>query len=62
MAIGQIPPTIETVVAQIPPVLDVATCIVFEDQFEVPLGLHTLDDFRKWAMSDAFPTKCGLTI
>jgi Uma2 family endonuclease len=33
----------------------VATSVIFEEQIEVPLALGSLDDFRRWAISDAFP-------
>ena len=33
----------------------VATCVVFEEQVEVPLAVRSLDDFRRWALSDEFP-------
>jgi Uma2 family endonuclease len=29
--------------------------VIFEDRVTVPLGLRSLDEFRHWAMSDAFP-------
>jgi Uma2 family endonuclease len=32
-----------------------ATCVVFEEQIEVPLAVRSLDDFRRWALSDEFP-------
>jgi len=32
-----------------------ATSIVFEEQFEVPLTMRSLADFRRWATSDEFP-------
>jgi hypothetical protein len=32
-----------------------ATCVVFEEQVEVPLALRSLADFRRWALSDKFP-------
>ncbi|MBX3440297.1 MAG: Uma2 family endonuclease, partial [Planctomycetaceae bacterium] len=34
-----------------------AKCVVFQDQIEIPLGIDSLDDFRQWARSDAFPTE-----
>ncbi|MCZ6792129.1 MAG: Uma2 family endonuclease [Planctomycetota bacterium] len=33
------------------------TTLVFEDQFEMPLDLRTLEDFRRWALSDDFPQR-----
>jgi Uma2 family endonuclease len=33
----------------------VVTSVVFEEQVEVPLTLHSLADFRHWATSDQFP-------
>jgi Uma2 family endonuclease len=32
-----------------------ATCIILEEQLEIPLGLKSLEDFRRWAVSDDFP-------
>jgi Uma2 family endonuclease len=29
--------------------------VIFEDWLEIPVGLRTLADFRRWALSDAFP-------
>ena len=34
-----------------------ATIVVFEEQVEVPLDLRSLADFRRWALSDAFPER-----
>jgi Uma2 family endonuclease len=34
-----------------------ARCVVYEDQVEIPLGLTSLEDFRNWAVSDAFPER-----
>jgi len=34
-----------------------ARTIVFEEQFEVPLDIGTLGDFRRWALSDGFPER-----
>jgi Uma2 family endonuclease len=34
-----------------------ATTLVIEDQLEIPLALHSLADFRRWAASDAFPER-----
>jgi Uma2 family endonuclease len=31
--------------------------VVFEEQVGIPLGLRTLADFRRWALSDAFPER-----
>ena len=31
------------------------TCIVFEEELEIPLGLKSLEDFRRWAVSEDFP-------
>jgi Uma2 family endonuclease len=33
----------------------VATAVVFEDRVVVPLGLASLADFRRWALSEEFP-------
>jgi Uma2 family endonuclease len=32
-----------------------ATSVLFEELVEVPLSLGSLADFRRWALSDAFP-------
>lgn len=32
-------------------------CVVFEEQLEVPLNLTSLEEFRKWAVSDRFPDR-----
>lgn len=32
-----------------------ATGVVFEELVEVPLAVRSLDDFRRWALSDDFP-------
>lgn len=32
-----------------------ATTVVFEDRFEVPLSVRSLADFRRWALSAEFP-------
>jgi len=32
-----------------------ATSVIFEEQVEVPLGLRSLEDFRRWTKSDEFP-------
>lgn len=29
--------------------------VIFEEQVEVPLEIHSLDDFRRWTRSDDFP-------
>src|SRR3569833_499404 len=29
--------------------------VIFEDRVTVPLGLRSLDEFRRWALSNAFP-------
>ena len=34
-----------------------ATTLVIEEQVEIPLNLHSLADFRRWAASDAFPER-----
>lgn len=31
------------------------TTILIEEQIEIPLNLHSLADFRDWAVSDQFP-------
>jgi len=31
--------------------------VVFEEQLEIPLNLHSLADFRRWATSDDFPER-----
>ena len=32
-----------------------ATTVLFEEQVEVPLGIRSLSDFRRWAVGDDFP-------
>jgi hypothetical protein len=32
-----------------------ATSVLFEERIEVPLTIRSLDDFRRWALSDEFP-------
>jgi Uma2 family endonuclease len=32
-----------------------STLLSFEEQFEMPLSLHSVADFRRWALSDDFP-------
>ncbi len=32
-----------------------ATIVNFENAFEMPMGLNSLDDFRRWTSTDAFP-------
>ena len=32
-----------------------ATSVIFEERVEIPLTLHSLADFRRWALSDGFP-------
>jgi len=34
-----------------------ATTVLFEEQVEVPLGIQSLADFRRWALGDDFPEK-----
>jgi Uma2 family endonuclease len=34
-----------------------ATMIRFEEQLEIPLGIRSLADFRRWATSDDFPER-----
>ncbi len=34
-----------------------ATTLVIEEQIEIPMNLHSLVDFRRWATSDAFPER-----
>ncbi len=34
-----------------------AMTMVFEDQFEMPLGFDSLSDFRGWALSDEYPQR-----
>jgi Uma2 family endonuclease len=34
-----------------------AATVVIEEQVEIPLDLHSLADFRRWATSDAFPER-----
>lgn len=34
-----------------------AGSILFEEQIEVPMGLHSLAEFRRWATSDEFPER-----
>jgi Uma2 family endonuclease len=31
--------------------------MIFEDQFEMPLGFESLNDFRRWALSDEYPER-----
>ena len=31
------------------------TTVLFEEQIEIPLGIQSLADFRRWAISDQFP-------
>lgn len=31
--------------------------VLFEEQVEVPLSIQTLEDFRRWALSDDFPER-----
>ncbi len=32
-----------------------ATTVLFEERMEIPLGIRSLTDFRRWAVSDQFP-------
>lgn len=32
-----------------------ASCLIIEDRLELPLEVRTLDEFRRWALSDDFP-------
>jgi Uma2 family endonuclease len=34
-----------------------AGSVIFEEQFEIPLDLNSLADFRRWALSDDFPER-----
>lgn len=34
-----------------------AGSVIFEEQVEIPLDLHKLADFRRWALSDDFPER-----
>jgi Uma2 family endonuclease len=34
-----------------------ATSVIFEDQVEIPLGIGSLADFRRWAASASFPER-----
>lgn len=34
-----------------------AGTVLFEEQFEMPLNLHSLESFRQWTTSDAFPDR-----
>jgi Uma2 family endonuclease len=34
-----------------------AGSIIFEEQLEVPLDLRSLDEFRRWVLSDSFPER-----
>lgn len=34
-----------------------AASVIFEEQVEVPLGIRSLDDFRRWALSEDFPER-----
>ena len=31
--------------------------VLFEEQVEVPLGIQTLEDFRRWALSNEVPER-----
>ena len=35
----------------------VASSVVFEEQVEIPLDLRSLCEFRRWALSDAYPER-----
>jgi Uma2 family endonuclease len=41
--------------AVVPSAVGVPAVVVFQEQVEIPLGLRSLDDFRRWAVSEAFP-------
>ena len=34
-----------------------ATSVIFEDMVEIPLDIRSLADFRRWALSEAFPER-----
>jgi len=34
-----------------------ATSVIIEEQVEIPLDIRSLDDFRRWALSDRFPER-----
>lgn len=34
-----------------------STCLLLEDQVEIPLGISGLDDFRRWSRSNVFPER-----
>lgn len=34
-----------------------ATSVLIEEQIEIPLNLHSLEQFRRWAVSDDFPER-----
>ena len=34
-----------------------ATSVIIEEQVEIPLDIRSLDDFRRWALSDGFPER-----
>lgn len=34
-----------------------ATSVIFEEQVEIPMDMRSLDDFRRWALSEAFPER-----
>jgi Uma2 family endonuclease len=34
-----------------------AAFVIFEERVQVPLGIRSLDDFRRWALSEGFPER-----
>jgi len=34
-----------------------ATSVIIEEEVEIPLDIRSLDDFRRWALSDRFPER-----
>jgi Uma2 family endonuclease len=38
-------------------VFPMSVCVFLDNQIEVPLDIRSLDDFRRWAQSDAYPQR-----
>ena len=34
-----------------------ATSVIIEDEIEIPMDIRSLDEFRRWALSDGFPDR-----
>ena len=34
-----------------------AASVILEDQLEIPMDIHSLDDFRQWALTEEFPER-----